>query len=51
MQTFHSPDRYMVHANGTLAQQEQEIREHVDWLMDAGFDFISTENGGWELSS
>ncbi|PIQ23968.1 hypothetical protein COW36_05470 [bacterium (Candidatus Blackallbacteria) CG17_big_fil_post_rev_8_21_14_2_50_48_46] len=30
---------------GELRQEQEQIRENLDWLMEAGFDFVSTELG------
>lgn len=36
---------YMVNTRLPFAQQVQQIRERVDWIFRAGFDFLTTESG------
>eukprot|EP00981_Chlorochromonas_danica_P003550 scaffold659_cov192-Ochromonas_danica.AAC.63 len=36
---------YIVNVRLSLEGQRQQIRERVDWLCTAGFDFITTESG------
>ncbi|KAJ3104074.1 hypothetical protein HDU97_009523 [Phlyctochytrium planicorne] len=33
-----------------LEEEKAEIRESLDWVMDAGFDFLGTENGTSEFT-
>jgi hypothetical protein len=33
-----------------MQQQQQQIRESINWLFGAGFDFISTEAGSTEFT-
>jgi hypothetical protein len=41
---------YMVTDEGTLEDQTKLIQERMDWLVGAGFDFLSTENGYSEFT-
>jgi len=36
---------YMVHTRTPYERQVRDIRERVDWIFGAGFDFIGTESG------
>lgn len=40
----------MVTDNGTQAEQEAAIREHIDWCVKAGFTFLTTESGFSEFT-
>lgn len=42
---------YMVNTRLSLAAQYQQIRERVDWIFNAGFDFLTTENGLSEFTN
>lgn len=41
---------YMTDALGTFADQVKQIQERIDWLMAAGFHFLSTESGFSEFT-
>eukprot|EP00698_Gefionella_okellyi_P016657 TRINITY_DN4777_c0_g2_i1.p1 TRINITY_DN4777_c0_g2~~TRINITY_DN4777_c0_g2_i1.p1 ORF type:complete len:794 (-),score=167.73 TRINITY_DN4777_c0_g2_i1:1848-4229(-) len=41
---------YMIEVTGTLDQEQQQIAERIDWLVQAGFDFISSESGSSEFT-
>jgi hypothetical protein len=41
---------YMTDTSGTLKQQLQRIYNRIDWLMAAGFEFLSSESGFTEFS-
>lgn len=41
---------HMVNVRLPLAQQAQQIRDRVDWVFGAGFDFLSTESGMSEFT-
>ncbi len=36
---------YMVNTRSPMSQQFQQIRDRVDWIFGAGFDFLTTESG------
>lgn len=40
---------YMTDGLGTLQQQTLQIQDRIDWLMQAGFHFLSTESGFTEF--
>eukprot|EP01116_Phalansterium_solitarium_P001116 TRINITY_DN1089_c0_g1_i1.p1 TRINITY_DN1089_c0_g1~~TRINITY_DN1089_c0_g1_i1.p1 ORF type:complete len:794 (-),score=338.41 TRINITY_DN1089_c0_g1_i1:273-2654(-) len=41
---------YMVTGSGTLEEQIEQIHARLDWLVAAGFDFLSTESGYSEFT-
>ncbi len=41
----------LIRETGDIADEKKQLRENVDWLMSAGFDFISTEIGSSEFTS
>lgn len=41
----------LIRTDGTIEQDLEQIRTRVDWLMGAGFDYMSTENGSTEFTS
>jgi len=41
---------WIVNGDGTFEQQQQQIRERLNWLRTAGFDFMATENGFSEFT-
>jgi hypothetical protein len=41
---------YMTDTSGTLQQQLQRIYSRIDWLMEAGFEFLSSERLHLSLS-
>lgn len=41
---------FMTSPDKPKSEQESDIRARVDWLMDAGFDFIATESGTSEFT-
>jgi hypothetical protein len=40
----------LVRRPGELEDEKQQIRERLDWLFGAGFDFFSTESGSTEFT-
>jgi hypothetical protein len=41
----------LIHDVGDRAVEFAQLRERTAWLMDAGFDFLSTENGSTEFTN
>jgi len=41
----------MIRSTGTLADEVAQIHDKVDWLMGAGFDFVTTEQGFSEFTT
>ncbi len=40
----------LVKKQGELPQELEQLRSRVDWLMNAGFDYLATENGTTEFT-
>lgn len=41
---------HMVNTRLSLAQQKRQVRDRVDWIFRAGFDFLTTESGTSEFT-